>query len=223
MDLKGIVYAAGSNEYFGPGAHSLPLGLLTVYDRPMILLSLVTLREAGIKNVVIITKTAQLVKFQKLIEKINIDGLEISWSTDDSENEIQALKYTENLKNWRCIFIRDEVLLLGSGSRQALKNVCESTAKLVIAKYKTWLPNNQFNHLEPPFYGFDYNHLEQLISSSKDGEARLAAIFESDVVEEIILDINDTIIRANTPESILNAAEYIEVVQERRGRQVLSL
>lgn len=80
MKLKGIILAGGHNTRLWPAAQAVSKQLLPVYDKPMIYYPLATLMEAGIQDILIITRPGESKTFAYLLDHGERLGIHIGYA-----------------------------------------------------------------------------------------------------------------------------------------------
>ena len=81
--MKGIILAGGSGSRLFPLTITTSKQLLPIYDKPMIFYPLCTLMEAGIRDILIITKQEDLSTFKKLLGDGSNYGINLGYQLQD--------------------------------------------------------------------------------------------------------------------------------------------
>ena len=86
--MKGIILAGGLGTRLHPSTISVSKQLLPVYDKPLIYYPLSNLLSAGIKEILIISTSDNILLFRKLFGNGESLGINLSFEAQDHPNGI---------------------------------------------------------------------------------------------------------------------------------------
>jgi len=135
--MKGIILAGGHGTRLRPITTSISKQILPVYDKPMIYYPLSTLMLAGIKDILIITTTRDLLPIQALLGEGSDLGLNFSYAMQDNPNGIaEALIIGEEFLAGEpvCLILGDNIFY-GQGLRSSLQECTKKTEGATIVAY----------------------------------------------------------------------------------------
>ncbi|MFH0776009.1 MAG: sugar phosphate nucleotidyltransferase [Patescibacteria group bacterium] len=122
--MKGVVLAGGKGTRLLPLTQITNKHLLPIHDRPMIFFPLETLKNSGIREVLIVTDPRFLAQFKKIVAKFR--GLKISFALQKKPDGIAgALRLAQK-------FARGENLAVILGD-----NIFEDSFKSEVRKFKS--------------------------------------------------------------------------------------
>ncbi len=136
--MKGVVLAGGTGQRLMPLTRVTNKHLLPVYDRPMIYYPLQTLKDAGLKHILIVSGRGHAGHFLNLLGSGTELGLRLSYEVQEEAGGIaQALSLAEKFAAGEslCVILgdnifedsfRDRVAGFQSGARVFLKEVTDA-------------------------------------------------------------------------------------------------
>jgi glucose-1-phosphate thymidylyltransferase len=159
--MKGIILAGGSGTRLYPLTKSVSKQLLPVYDKPMIYYPLSILMLAGINEVLIISTTEDLLRFENLLGNGSDIGMKFKYKTQTSPDGIaQAFIIGEEFIGSDCVaLILGDNIFYGQGITDFLQEGVSSVSDDNIATIFGYHVNN------PSRYGVvEFDDSNQAIS-----------------------------------------------------------
>ncbi len=250
MTTKGIVLAGGSGSRLYPMTITVSKQLLPVYDKPMIYYPLSTLMQAGIKEILIITTPEDYDLYQNLLGDGTSWGIEISYAQQSKpEGLAQAFLIGEEFigKSNVCLILGDNIFY-GNRIEQTLKNAVLQEQGASIFAYYVNDPerygvvvldenNNAIDLEEKPkypkshyavtgIYMYDNNVIDiaKSITPSSRGELEITDVNKSYLQQGMLkvelFDRGTAWLDTGTTSSLLDAANFIRVLEERQGLKI---
>jgi glucose-1-phosphate thymidylyltransferase len=250
--MKGIVLAGGSGTRLHPLTLSVSKQLMPVYDKPMIYYPLSTLISAGISDILIISTPQDLPLFQKLLGNGNQLGCKFQYEIQENPNGLaEAFLIAEAfIANESVALILGDNIFYGSGLSKLLKENTNPEGGIVYAYHvndperygvvefdehqnaisieeKPKEPKSNF--AVPGIYFYDNSVIEKAkkLVPSKRGELEITDInkvyLKEGNLSVRILDRGTAWLDTGTFKSLIQASNFVEVIEERQGLKVGSI
>lgn len=248
--MKGIILAGGRGTRLHPLTLAISKQLLPVFDKPMIYYPLSVLMLAGIQEILIISTPEDLPLYRRLLGDGNAWGLSFSYAEQDQPRGLaEAFIIGRDFINNQpaCLILGDNIFY-GHGLPEKLKICSQLREGARIFAYPVHDPerygvvefdNNgivlsleekpqkpRSNYAVPGIYFYD-QHVSDLAANLKPsprGELEITDLnriyLEQGNLKTEVLGRGFAWLDAGTHESLLQAATFIQTVQERQGMMI---
>jgi glucose-1-phosphate thymidylyltransferase len=247
--MKGIILAGGSGTRLHPLTLAVSKQLMPVYDKPMIYYPLSTLMAAGIREVLIISTPHDLPNFRKLLGDGRSLGCEFTYAEQKVPNGLaQAFVIgREHVGNDSAALILGDNIFHGSGLGTRLMEHGSVQGGLVFAyrvsdpeRYGVVEFDENFNALSieekpdkpksnyavPGLYFYDNSVLDiaRDLKPSTRGEYEITDVnkeyLRRGTLKVNVLDRGTAWLDTGTFSSLMQAGQYVQVIEERQGRRI---
>ena len=245
--MKGIILAGGAGTRLHPLTLAMSKQMIPIYDKPMIYYPLSTLLYSGINEILIISTPHDLPIFQKLLGDGSHLGCSFSYEVQHEPNGLaQAFIIGEDFigKDEVCLILGDNIFQMKIKMLSDCNNinggiifgyhvqdperygVVEFDANNKVVSIEEKPQNPKSNYAVPGLYYYDNSVIDVAkdIKPSARGEFEITDVnkhyLEKSKLEVKILSKGSVWLDTGTIKSLMQANQYVQVIEERQGRKI---
>ena len=245
--MKGIILAGGSGTRLHPLTLAMSKQMMPIYDKPMIYYPLSTLMYSGINEILIISTPNDLPLFKKLLGDGSSIGCKLEYKVQEVPNGLaQAFVLGEEFigDDKVCLILGDNIFQMKVKTLQE----CRSVNGGIVFGYHVHDPerygvvefdkdfhalsldekpaNPKSNYAVPGLYYYDNSVVEiaKKIKPSARGEYEITDVNKEYLrrkqLDVQVLGRGTTWLDTGTFASLMQANQYVQVIEERQGRKI---
>ena len=245
--MKGIILAGGAGSRLHPITIAMSKQMMPIYDKPMIYYPLSTLIYSGIREILIISTPTDLPLFKKLLGDGSRLGCKLSYKVQEVPNGLaQAFVLGEEFigNDEVCLILGDNIFQMKIKLLSDISNIdggvvfgyhvtdperygvveFDENNKVISLEEKPLSPKS--NYAIPGLYFYDNSVIDvaKKIKPSARGEYEITDInkyyLSKGKLDVKVLSKGSVWLDTGTINSLMQANQYVQVVEERQGRKI---
>jgi glucose-1-phosphate thymidylyltransferase len=247
---KGIILAGGSGTRLYPVTHAMGKSLLPVYNKPMVYYPLCTLMLAGIRDILLITTSDDVLKFQALLGDGSQFGIRLQYKVQPKPEGIaQAFLVGESFLGDRaCALVLGDNIFYGHDLAKDLREAAskdqgarvfaypvhdperygvvefDGSGRVLSIEEKPQRPKSRYAVTGLYFYDNQVVQIAKSLRPSARGELEITDVnkvyLESGQLEVVVMGRGMAWLDTGTHESLMDASLYIQAIEKRQGLMV---
>lgn len=250
--MKGIILAGGTGSRLFPITLAVSKQLMPIYDKPMIYYPLSTLMSTGIRDILIITTSSDLQAFKGLLGNGSQLGCSFSYAIQDQPRGLaDAFRVgADFIGKDKVALILGDNIFYGTGLSDLLQAnndpdggiiygyhvqdperygvvSFDTEGKVTSIEEKPKSPKS--NYAVPGIYFYDNEvvNIAREITPSERGELEITDINKNYLakgkLQVSIMDRGTAWLDTGTFQSLMQASQFVEVIEERQGLKIGSI